>query len=141
MSVIHVATIYCEQYNHMLNESEVETSFICMRVFLYDKEKPEKMAENYVINISTTCVSVTCHHNFVHVIVCVITWYVKYIVYVIYVWLSYNKCHIEPSIGQKFDDEFHVHSSKPKLEMSALPSGGQTTEKRWSTLRFLWLCY
>ena len=30
----------------------------------------------------------------------------------------------------KFDDEFHVHSSKGKLEMSTLPSGGQTTKKK-----------
>ena len=39
-----------------LNEPELETSLYLQKC-LYDNRHPLKMAENYVINISTTCVS------------------------------------------------------------------------------------
>ena len=45
----------------------------------------------------------------------------------------YNTRDVEPSIGRKMD-EFHVHSSKPKSELSALPPGGQIINK--SFVRF-----
>ena len=40
-------------------------------------------------------------------------------------WLSYKKCCIEPSVCQKFDEWFHVYSSKTMLKMSTLPPSGQ----------------
>ena len=51
--------------------------------------------------------------------------YIWSILFVICAWLSHKKCHIEPSICRKFDDEIHVYSSKTRSTMSTLPPGGQ----------------